>query len=65
MVEADSHAVGVVATNDEVLTFCLNLKTVDGVILKPLEDDIFGVLWHDTVHQSTHGDDFRVGFGLL
>ena len=31
MVQAHGHAVGVVATNDEVLALCFNFKAVDGV----------------------------------
>ena len=61
MVETHGHAVGVVASDDKVLTFRLDFEAVDGVG-KSFKDNFLGIFGNHAVHQSAHGDDLGVGF---
>ena len=42
--------------------FRLHLKAVDGIVFESFEDDVGRIFGHHAVDQSTHGNDFGVGF---
>ena len=62
MVESHRHAVGVITANHKIFADSFNLETIVINICKSFKHNMFGIFRYHTVHQSAHGDNFRIGF---